>query len=149
MSEATFEPTPLRAGYVKDIGQPIGRGVFASRTIEVNEVIEICPLIRLITPFQDLSVEVQHICFDWAELAQEPNVRALVLGYGSLYNHSNPSNATYRAEAGGNVLVIAAARRIDMHEQITINYNYSSGGTDSATDNWFESRNLQVINVNN
>ena len=148
MGEASFEPTPLTAGYVKDIGQPIGRGIFAARTIENKEVIEICPVIRLKTPFRDLSVEVRHLCFDWEELAQEPSTRALVLGFGSLYNHANPSNATYRAEACGNVLVITAARRIEMHEQITINYNYSSGGTDSTTDNWFEARNLQVINVN-
>ena len=147
MSEGAIASSPLQIGYLKQMGPPMGRGVFASRQIEKGEIIEICPIIRINTPFEDLSVEVRNYCFDWSELAQESGVKALALGYGSLYNHANPSNATYRAEAKGDLLVFTAARRIDAEEQITINYNYSSGGTDSSSENWFVSRDIEVLKL--
>lgn len=143
MSKTNLAPMPLKAGSVKDTGTSMGRGIFANRSIEEGEIIEICPLIKLATPYKDLSIEVKHVCFDWAHLAQEDGVQALVLGYGSLYNHANPSNAKYSAE-GGEYLVITAACKISADEQITINYNFSSGGTTSEGEIWFETRNIEV-----
>ena len=146
MSKLDLAPMPLKAGCVKDAGKTMGRGIFATRLIEEGEIIEICPIIKLVTPFRDLSIEVKHVCFDWAHLSQEDGIQALVLGYGSLYNHANPSNASYSAE-GGQFLVISAARMINADEQITINYNFSSGGTTSTDDNWFQSRDIEVHSI--
>lgn len=147
MSQSNLSPMPLSAGSIKDAGLSMGRGIFASRQIEVGEIIEVCPIIRINTPYQDLSAEIQNYVFNWEQLARESGVKALALGYGSLYNHANPSNATYSAGADGDTLVLTAARRIEANEQITINYNFSSGGTDSPDECWFETRNIEVLSL--
>lgn len=136
---------PLKAGCIKDTGIPMGRGVFALRQIEDGELIEICPVVKVISPYQSLSSEVKNIVFDWNQLAQQIGIKAIALGYGSLYNHANPANATYRADEAGELLVISAARVIKVNEQITINYNFSGGGTLSSEDNWFKQRNIEVL----
>ncbi len=48
---------------------------------------------------------------------------ALVLGYGSLYNHSYEPNATYVKEPSNGVVTFRAIRNIKAGEEITVNYN--------------------------
>jgi hypothetical protein len=35
------------SGYVKDTGTPKGRGVFASRSLQAGELVEVCPILLL------------------------------------------------------------------------------------------------------
>lgn len=125
-------------GTIKDTGTPKGRGVFATRTIAANEIIEICPVIKISTPFEQLPPEFQRIVFHWGALAQQAHISALALGYGMIYNHDNPANARYKASPDGDVLIFTAARAIQKDEEITINYNATAGEPVSTADNWFQ-----------
>lgn len=125
-------------GYVKDTGTPKGRGVFVSRTIGAGEVIEVCPAIILSVSIELLPIEMQRFVYDWGFLAKQIESCAVVLGYGSMYNHGNPSNLRYEALADIHGIRFVAARDIVAHEELTINYNAENGGTVSDCDSWFE-----------
>jgi SET domain-containing protein len=96
-----------------------GRGVFARRAIQKGEVIERVPVV---------VIPIKHIVDGWqnSELNRyfyvwSPSTVAVSLGYGSLYNHSYTPNARY--EQGEKVLLYRAVRKIELGEEITINYN--------------------------
>jgi uncharacterized protein len=61
---------------------------------------------------------------------------AVVLGYGSLYNHSYKPNAYYR-DRRNRVKEFIALRDIAAGEEITINYN---GSPHDPSDVGFEAR---------
>ena len=77
-----------------------GRGVFATKDIPAHVCIEICPAI----------VFERSLLDDWWEEQGEKHVltehvfrhetgvcgQAIVLGYGSIYNHRIPNNAMFR-----------------------------------------------------
>jgi SET domain-containing protein len=46
----------------------------------------------------------------------------MVLGFGSLYNHSNEANATYAPDLKNHMMTFSASRDIFPHEEITIHY---------------------------
>jgi SET domain-containing protein len=109
-----------------------GRGVFARRAIAEGDVIESCPV--LVVPSGDICqgdtwTRLGDYCFEWGE-----GTMALVLGYGSLYNHSYQPNARYEDVAGPTKLFVAL-RDIARGEEITINYN---GEPDDQTPVWFD-----------
>lgn len=141
MTSASIQPP---TGIVRDTGTPMGRGVFATRAIAADELIEACPVLRLTTPILELPEEIRRVVFQWEALAGEPGVLALALGHGSLYNHANPANARYAAAADGDSLIIHAARPIAAGEQITINYNAALGAPCSEADNWFADRGVEL-----
>ncbi len=109
-----------------------GRGVFAAREIKKDEIIEECPCLT----FQE-GEEAEHIdhtplvCYyyRWTE-----GINAIVLGYGSLYNHSSRPNALYRRNFENSSMEFVALRRIRAGEEITINYN---GRPDCPDPLWF------------
>jgi hypothetical protein len=132
---------------VKDTGTPRGRGVFANKAFVKGEVVEICPVIVLSTPYSELIEELRLIVFQWIrEKPPKRNVQALVLGYGSLYNHANPSNMRWEADRPALVIRYVADRDIGNGEELTINYNSAGGGTTSESDWWFEQTKTQLIN---
>ena len=131
--------------YVKDTRTAKGRGVFALRSFGEGEVVEVCPVVLLHAPFDDLPEELQTLVYDWESLAGEPDTFALALGYGSLYNHDNPANLRYEADESGLLLSLTAVRRIDAGEELSVNYNAEGGGTESDDDWWFEGKNIKPI----
>lgn len=60
---------------------------------------------------------------------------AIVLGYGSLYNHSYHPNARYERDFVGKIMRYVALCDIEAGEEITINYN---GVIDDMSPTWFE-----------
>jgi hypothetical protein len=142
-------PFPMRlsspAVYVEDTGTPKGRGVFAARAFAPGEVVEVCPVIVLHTPFSSLPEEVKTRVFDWEVLAQVPGTQAFALGCGSLYNHDNPANMRYEADRDHSVLRFISVRSINEGEELTINYNARGGGAGWHNDNWFERMNVKPI----
>jgi hypothetical protein len=69
----------------------------------------------------------------------------LALGYGSLYNHDNPSNLRYEADHERGLLRFVAVRAIDQDEELTVNYNAVGGGFASSTDTWFDRMNIEPL----
>lgn len=130
---------------VRDTGSPKGRGVFACRAIQAGEIIEECPVVLIDAPFGDLPAEVKKIVFNWTVLSGCSPGNALALGNGSLYNHDNPANMRYEADAGKQVLRFTAIRNIREGEELTVNYNAVGGGATWHDDNWFDR--MQVTRI--
>lgn len=70
-----------------------GLGVFAKEKILKDEIIEICPLIKLGVP------DESDVLFDYRfmySLFGEELFFVIPLGYGCIYNHSDQNNAEWR-----------------------------------------------------
>lgn len=111
--------------------QTAGRGVFANTLIKKNEIIETCPIILI--PKNDtvlLSETILTSYFYYFGKSKEQPV--LVLGYGSIYNHSYKPNATYKANLKNETVDFIALRDIQKDEEIVVNY-----AGDSKEPLWF------------
>jgi uncharacterized protein len=97
------------------------RGIIASENIKKGRVIERCPVILMPKKEEKLIEQtiVSNYYFDWSN-----TYNALVLGYGSLYNHSYTPNAQYVFNYKKKLMVYRAIKSIPKGEEITINYNY-------------------------
>jgi SET domain-containing protein len=99
-----------------------GRGVFARRLIPEGTIFERAPV--LVIPAVEIDENpydtvLTRYCFQWGR-----DTVAVVLGFGSLYNHSYRPNAYYR-DRRSRVKEFVALRDIAPGEEITINYNGS------------------------
>lgn len=102
-----------------------GYGVFAGEDIPLEAIIEESRV--LITPTFD--PHFQHYYFS------APDKKfALVLGNGSLYNHSSEPNAKYEYDEEAGVFRFTAVRLIKQDEEIYIGYG----------KNWFSARNISM-----
>jgi len=106
---------------------PVGRGVFATVDIAKGETIEVAPIVGL--DADDAGGTLMDYVVDDGEGGQ-----ALMLGYGSLYNHSDDPNAEYVVWSEG-AYEFKATRDIAAAEEITITY----GG------DWWETREIEPL----
>lgn len=98
-----------------------GRGVFTSKILKKGELIEICPVIELsYKEHQKLSGHIlENYAFVWNTRKRSV---AILLGFGSLYNHSSKPNADYIKKLSDGVMVFKALKNIKAGEEITIDY---------------------------
>jgi hypothetical protein len=90
--------------------------VIAIAGIASGETIEVCPILEL------AEGEASGLLDDYIVSLEEGRAGvALLLGYGSLYNHSDEPNAEYIVEAD-DAYSFVALRDIEAGEQITISY---------------------------
>jgi uncharacterized protein len=99
-----------------------GRGIFAGRRFEQDELIERVPVI--VIPVAECAVLATTLVdaydFEWGP---ESSQSAIALGYGSLYNHSFEPNALYTKLFDSEEIEFTALRIIEAGEEILINYN--------------------------
>ncbi len=99
-----------------------GRGVVAARPIAKGELIERAPVI--VVDARELeairSTRLARYYFEWGENEDQG---AIVLGYGSLYNHSYEPCAEFEFRERDHAIDYVALRDIRAGEEITINYN--------------------------
>lgn len=110
-----------------------GRGVFTTKNIPANTVIEISPVIVL-TPKHRRIIETTllgNYIFEWGASLKKA---ALALGYISLYNHDYASNCEYEMDFDHNIMTIKTVRPIKKGEELSINYNATH---DDKTLVWF------------
>jgi uncharacterized protein len=108
---AITPPTSIRIGDTEH-----GRGVIAVAEIEKDETIEVCPVLEL------AEGDANGVLDDYTvSLGDGEAGAALLLGYGSLYNHSEEPNAEYVALAD-DAYSFVALRSIAAGEEITISY---------------------------
>lgn len=104
-----------------------GKGVFAGRRFVAGEVLARDPVL----PFEgELPPGLADYEFLW-----RTGVGGVVLGYGSIYNHSYEPNARYDRDFDRREMVFSTLREITPGEEITINYN---GDPQSREPLWFE-----------
>lgn len=108
--------------------------MFALRAFGADDIIERAHVV-VIPAEQILHLEptvLDSYCYRWGEQDQE---LAIVLGTGSLYNHSFAPNARYQRRTGELVMEFVATRAIESGDEILINYN---GQVDDLTPIVFE-----------
>ncbi len=131
--------------YINETGTARGKGVFAKRPFSEGEIVEISPALVLKTEFDALPELLKSYAFNWTALTGAPGRQALILGYGSMYNHDNPANLRYTADAREGVMLYIADRPIKADEELTINYCSSGGLPVSEDDAWFEQLGIDLI----
>jgi len=111
-----------------------GRGVFCAHSLTTGDIIEICPVIVLDS--SDLQLIDNTGLYDYYWLwGEKRTMPAIVLGYGSLYNHSFTPNAETEIEMDENQIIFRALKEIREHEEILIDY---SSGEQEYRDLWFK-----------
>lgn len=112
-----------------------GLGVFAAKNIKKGEVIEACPIIAL-SSFDVANLE-QSILITYTFFYGEQKEKALlVLGYGSMYNHSYNPSAEYLIHESDEKVTFSAIRNIQKDEEIT--FDYKQGNPHNNKPLWFE-----------
>ena len=113
-----------------------GRGVFTSKAISKGSIIEISPVI--VMPKKDRKhmddTKLHDYYFIWGE---QDDQCAIVLGYGSLYNHAYTPNAEYAPDFKSATLDFYALFDIKAGEEITVNY---SGDPSGHIPLWFKDK---------
>lgn len=124
----------LRKTKDKDRTKGKDRGVFALKNFKSGEIVESCPVIWL-TPKERKRCKgtiLEHYIYPW----RSTRSGSMVLGYGSIYNHSFKPNADWKQNFTLGTMVYRAIRPIKRGEEITVNYN---GEPDDKTPiDWFD-----------
>lgn len=111
-----------------------GRGVFARVAVKKGELIETCPVIEI--PEHDASGLSEGILVTYFYFFGKHKERMLlVLGFGSLYNHTYTPNAKYKENIKDKTVEFYALRDIKEDEEVTV--NYSQGNSKDADPLWF------------
>ena len=130
---------------VRDTGTARGRGVFAQCNFSAGDVIESSPVVIFESPFAAFPPELRTIVFSWGALCKIGTSHAVVLGYGSLYNHHDPANMYYQPDANNMTMKYIAVREILAGEELTVNYNAAGGNATWNDNNWFDRMNITPI----
>lgn len=140
-----IEPIDSADIVIKDTGTKKGRGAFAQRDFAAGEIVEQCPVIILLRPYEQLPPRLKTVVFNWGNLAKTTPCHALALGFGSLYNHGNPANMCYEAAPDNEAIHFIAVRTIKKSEELSINYNAGGGSHCSEEDTWFKQHNIALL----
>ena len=114
---------PLKI-YLKD--SPLHNlGVFSSQKIEKGEVIDICPFISFPQSSKEKIPVFSNYAFCYPR-SENWTTHALVLGYGSYYNHSETPSVDWNTNEDDRTFIFFALRDIDEGEELFINYGNGS-----------------------
>ena len=111
-----------------------GRGVFTTKSIPADTIIEISPVIVLSSKERkDIEkTKLFHYIFEWGDTRRQACV---ALGYVSMYNHSYDANCAYEMDFDNLIVSIRTVKKIKKGEELYINYN--ADPTDQ-TKVWFD-----------
>lgn len=99
-----------------------GRGVFTSKNIAANTIVEIAPVVVMSGEERKLLDQtlLHDYIFEWGA---QNNQCAMALGWIPMYNHAVPSNCEYFMNFDDDTMFVKTVREIAMNEELTINYN--------------------------
>lgn len=123
---------PITASGVRVGRSPIhGFGMFATRDLEVGEVLERSPVLVIEEDDEALVAEtvLDGYCYTW------DGGLGLGLGYTSLYNHSSSPNARYWTMPEHGMIEVVVHRPVSAGEEVLVTYN---GDPDAEGDLWFD-----------
>jgi len=104
-----------------------GRGVFAIADIEAGEVLEECHFFLLTNGNHSaMDDTLKEMVFAWPAY-NDIHQFAVVLGSGTIYNHSYENNATWDTDEAKCCFRFSSTRDIKAGEEIFTNYNRSGG----------------------
>lgn len=97
------------------LGGKYGRGVFSNRNFEVGETIELAPYI------EDINSNYKGVIRDYIFKKSINSDKSVVaFGYGSMYNHSDIPNASWKVN--DNHVKISCIKPINKDEEIFLSY---------------------------
>lgn len=105
-----------------------GRGVVATKKIRKGEIIETCPIME-ISETEKKFIEKDSDIIKFYYLIQEDLKRCcLMLGYGSIYNHSENPNADidYEEDKSQKYLRFIALKDIKPGEEVVYDYEFEN-----------------------
>ena len=115
-------PPPRTAEVEVRASPALGRGVYARRAFAPGDVIDRCPVIVL--GADDVGrvqgTDLGRYTYGWGE-----GRGAVVLGFGSLYNHGDPPNAGWRPLEHELVMEYWALRPIAEGEEVLVSYGFA------------------------
>jgi len=98
-----------------------GLGVFAKDFIQKDEVFETSHFWVLNeTKFEKIDSTLREITFAWPMFTDQNH--AVVLGWASIYNHSDDNNATWETDVENRIFKFYAVKDIQAGEEICTNY---------------------------
>ncbi|GJE88341.1 SET domain-containing cytidine deaminase-like protein [Phanerochaete sordida] len=109
-----------------------GRGVFASRQLPRNELIEVSPVL-LFTP-EEYEAHGKYTVLDHYTFKWRDGRMALALGLGSLFNHSRTPNVSYTLDPDTESIRYTTTRVIEEGEELCIFYGHKL---------WFEPTDIE------
>ncbi|CAG8955621.1 hypothetical protein HYFRA_00009575 [Hymenoscyphus fraxineus] len=135
-------PLHRAEGLLLVLETPKGRGVFASRDIPGRTIIEVCPVLVL-DPIENekhvKQTELYHYTYNWPIMPPtQPGAiprkqtngqrapiitQALILGLGSMFNHSVPNqNVGWDRDLANKLMTYTTLRDIKAGEELCISY---------------------------
>ncbi len=130
-------PTPILSSpsvIVKDSDHK-GRGVFAAKAFTTGEIVETCPVIYLSSKERahlEKTILAYYI-YPWTST----RCGVMVLGYGSIYNHSFTPNTEWEQDFKKKTMIYRAIQPIQIGEEILVNYNGYDKDAQKPID-WFK-----------
>jgi hypothetical protein len=119
--------------YVKESNGK-GLGVFAKKDIPANTVIECSPV--LVFNMKDTKAIGDTLLYNYYFIwGDSGRLSAVILGYGSLYNHSYDPSCRYETDYEDKTFTVITRRAIKKGEEITFNYNFYP---ESQNPLWFD-----------
>lgn len=103
-----------------------GRGVFATQDFKFKDVIEVCPVVVVDCEKDEPNPFVRYV-FRWSRTKV-----ALLMGFGSLYNHAHVPNVKVLESRAAMIAKIVATRDIKAGEELC--FNYTGSRTKPGTD---------------
>ena len=100
-----------------------GVGMFATKAIKKNEVLEEDPFIILKGDWHKIPRLLQEYIFGWTkEMDDSKSKAAVVFGSGAIYNSSSDPNADWQTSRKKNRFIYYAYKDIKAGEEIFIDY---------------------------
>ena len=119
--------------YFKSVSEK-GRGIFCASQLSENDLIEVCPVILM--PSEERKYLDKTTLFEYYFIWPDgKNTLALLLGFGSLYNHDPEPNARVLFDMERNSVEIRCIRKIPAGEEICIDYR---SGEKNPSELWFD-----------
>ncbi|MBU0998376.1 SET domain-containing protein-lysine N-methyltransferase [Patescibacteria group bacterium] len=112
-----------------------GRGVFARDDIKKNKIIETCPIIEVSKNDRSNLRESVLVTY-FFYFGKNKERLAIVLGFGSIYNHSYKPNAKFKIKHKEKIISFITLSDIKKDDEIT--FNYYNSGKPKKSPLWFE-----------
>lgn len=109
-----------------------GHGIFTIRTIPAETTLEECPYLRIDADECASSLDDYVFNLEASEEDAGKEVYSLVLGWGSLFNHSYDHNTEYWHDTDRDLIVFHTIKTVSAGNQLFVNYGKE----------WWESREL-------
>ena len=110
-----------------------GHGIFTTKAIPADTTLDECPYLRISADECADTLDDYVFNLEPSEEDGDSEVYSLVLGWGSLFNHSYEHNTEYWHDTDRDLIVFHTIKKVSAGKQLFVNY-----GKD-----WWESRDLE------